>query len=363
MKHISTFILSFIILATTTVWANDSEYFVIGNQLVPLQQTSICVTKEILSIDLRDDSTAYVNVYYEFNNPENTPKTIIMGFEADPPYFCEDRIKASPYEHPYIKKFTVDINGQRILHKNAISEVGKFRPINKPINLCIYNDNENAEPIDGNLAYVYYFEATFQPGINKVRHTYRYMLGYSVDILYFLDYKLTPAARWANKQIDDFTLIVSAKQSTKHFFIPTICIPGAKPNITMGVGKTRLIKNDYNDDLEEWEVALRKGAISFHIKNFRPQKELCVHSGRRLHTYDRAYCNVAYYDWTDFTDFQLRIIRNLPYASRGHVFKNQQLKQFFESCFWYIPDPNYKDETSDFTPSEWKCINMKPKNK
>ena len=148
MKHISTFILSFIILATTTVWANDSEYFVIGNQLVPLQQTSICVTKEILSIDLRDDSTAYVNVYYEFNNPENTPKTIIMGFEADPPYFCEDRIKASPYEHPYIKKFTVDINGQRILHKNAISEVGKFRPINKPI----YASTMTMKPLSQSMA-------------------------------------------------------------------------------------------------------------------------------------------------------------------------------------------------------------------
>lgn len=49
-------------------WANDSEYYTSGNQLVPLKQTTIRVSKEVLSIDLRDDGTAFVDVQYEFTN-------------------------------------------------------------------------------------------------------------------------------------------------------------------------------------------------------------------------------------------------------------------------------------------------------
>ena len=45
---------------------------------------------------------------------------------------------------------------------------------------------------------------------------------------------------------------------------------------------------------------------------------------------------------------------HIPYAARGHVFKDPELKEFFESCFWYMPDPNYKDDTSDFTASDWE---------
>ena len=76
-------------------WANDAEYYASGNQLVPLKQTSIRVTKEVLSIDLRDDGTAFVDVQYEFTNPENKAKTILMGFEADPPYSSEGDIHHS----------------------------------------------------------------------------------------------------------------------------------------------------------------------------------------------------------------------------------------------------------------------------
>lgn len=131
MKHTSLLLLILATLCAGTAMANDSEYFVIGNQLTPMRQTSIRVTKEVLSIDLRDDNSAYIDVYYEFTNPESSPKTITMGFEADPPYFCDDN-KRTTFEHPYIRNFTVEINGRHIAHKNAISKEGEFRPERKP---------------------------------------------------------------------------------------------------------------------------------------------------------------------------------------------------------------------------------------
>lgn len=362
MKHTSLLLLILATLCAGTAMANDSEYFVIGNQLTPMRQTSIRVTKEVLSIDLRDDNSAYIDVYYELTNPESSPKTITMGFEADPPYFCDDN-KRTTFEHPYIRNFTVEINGHHIAHKNAISKEGEFRPERKPRKLCIY-DEENTDDSAAGLIYVYYFDATFQPGVNKVHHTYHYEMGNSTTFLYFLDYKLTPAARWANGQIDDFTLNVSAKQTAKHFFIPVNCLPGMKPVVKSGTGKTRQERRDMSEDGLEWEVALRKGAIQFHAKNFRPKEELALHSGvlcgGLAATYDRSKF-MGDCGWVEHDEQSLRIMRNLPYASRGHVFTDPQLKAFFESCWWYMPDPKYKDDTSDFTVFDWHYINFKPK--
>ena len=42
-----------------------------------------------------------------------------------------------------------------------------------------------------------------------------------------------------------------------------------------------------------------------------------------------------------FTDAEQRIMRNLPFAWRGYVFKSKDLQKYFESTTWYIPDPDY----------------------
>lgn len=352
-------------IAACMAWANDSEYYTSGNQLIPLKQTTIRVTKEVLSIDLRDDGTAFVDVQYEFTNPAKEAKTILMGFEADPPssYGDDDEQNTNKYAHPYIKNFSVEINGQKIAYKNAISKVGDFRPVKKPMYLCA----EAAENDDTmrDLAYVYYFNATFKPGVNKVHHTYQYKLGMSTYHFYFLDYKLSPAARWANKQIDDFTLIVNAKKTAKHFFVGTSNLPDMKPEVVSGKGKVRKSKHPWEEGVYEWEIALRNGSIRFHAKNFRPKEELHLHSGLLFGslkaTYDRSICMASYNENQGYSeDFLLRVIHNLPYANRGRVFKDAALQKFFESCWWYMPDPNYKDDTSDFTKSDWEYIYYKP---
>jgi hypothetical protein len=51
-----------------------------------------------------------------------------------------------------------------------------------------------------------------------------------------------------------------------------------------------------------------------------------------------------------------RILRNLPYASRGYVFKDQKLAAYFKSLWWYMPDPNWVQRTADFTEQERELI-------
>lgn len=112
--------------------------------------------------------------------------------------------------------------------------------------------------------------------------------------------------------------------------------------------------------------------MKWHKENFVPSDELFVSSAENLKDWD-SYKLGDTYDrgeghYTDLTAFRAnllsssqakRILRNLPYAHRGHIFKDKKLKKFFESKWWYMPDPSYDDSTKDFTEYERKYINGK----
>ena len=49
---------------------------------------------------------------------------------------------------------------------------------------------------------------------------------------------------------------------------------------------------------------------------------------------------------------QRRIMKNIPFAYRGRVFKNEKLRRFFESTDWYVPDPDYVDDMSTMSETE-----------
>ncbi|MGG1678242.1 YARHG domain-containing protein [Neobacillus sp. NRS-1170] len=46
-------------------------------------------------------------------------------------------------------------------------------------------------------------------------------------------------------------------------------------------------------------------------------------------------------DITNLTKEQLRLARNEIYARHGHVFKSQDLQNYFSSKSWYHPDPSF----------------------
>ncbi|MFV0565090.1 MAG: YARHG domain-containing protein [Flavobacteriaceae bacterium] len=48
--------------------------------------------------------------------------------------------------------------------------------------------------------------------------------------------------------------------------------------------------------------------------------------------------------------------KNLPFARRGYIFKNAELKDFYENLDWYIPNPNYIPETETLTKHEKNWI-------
>ena len=367
-------------LAAVMAWSNDGVFFVNGNHLVPVQETDIALTRELLTISLGDDGYASVDVQYELNN-SGREKIVTMGFEAGAPY--NDDVAFSPQGvHPYISDFTVEMNGERLSHMNAVVKTQYGVDCDfVPLDLKRWKTDAETKMRDGedlpnnsmlydisrdslmDFAYAYYFVARFREGRNTIHHTYRYRMSYGVGRTFEVPYWLLPAMRWANGQIDDFTLRIRAPRTAKHFFVEDSVFAQSPFVVTEGVGKIRKTKNW--DELFV-EMALRDGTVEWHAENFRPKANMTVQSAERLHYddfklgtfYDRSegYMPGSYMIEPDKVKEQQRILTNLPYASRGYVFKDKKLRKYFSQFWWYMPDPSWQPDTSDFTPREWKLV-------
>ncbi len=367
-SHFGSSLLSIFLLCSAAANANDSEYFTSGNQLVPLSETDISIRKEILTIGLQDDKFANVTVYYELFNPGTTDKTVLMGFEADPSY-NDDYVFHPDGKHPHIHDFTVEMNGEKLSYQNAVCQQGTPDGL-QPIDMSKYEVCEETvttvHPIGNDtlfipFSYVYYFQATFKPGLNKIRHTYKYTQSRGVGFAFKIDYKLTPATRWANHQIDDFTLVVRADHTAKHFLIDEELFDMAPWRLTEGEGKQRVTPHP-GRSLREF--SLRNGAYTWHKTNFCPKSELSITSADEIYLFNERATFGAFYDRSSSLelnfgkertnnrmkeDLRKRIAHNLPYAHRGHVFNDRVLDDYFSTLWWYIPNPDYKDDQSDFT--------------
>jgi len=369
------------LLCAAATWANDGVLYVNGNHLVPVQETDISLSSEVLTISLCDDGYATVDVQYVLTN-RGKEKTVTMGFEADAPY--NDEVAFSPQGiHPYIHDFTVVMNGQQLTYMNAVVATQydvdcDFQPMNLqqwksygevkmrdgedlPNNSMLYDARQDSL-VD--FAYAYYFIARFKPGRNTIHHTYRYRMSYGVGRCFEVPYWLMPARRWANGGIDDFTLRIKAPHTAKHFFVEDSLFAEAPFVVKEGVGKVK--KTKWYDEMFT-EIALRDGTVEWHALNYKPRGNMNIQSAERLNYegfklgtfYDRSdnYLPGSYLIEPDKSRERLRILSNLPYASRGYVFKDKKLQKYFSQFWWYMPDPSWQADTSDFTPREWKLIN------
>ena len=344
-------LIAILILAANGAVANDGVFYARGNHLIPITETEITVQKEILSIN-RVGKSDYVEVmvYYEFFNPTDKEKTLLVGFEAAAPYPNED-LSRSP-EHPNIHDFKVVMNGENLAFQVTHAES---------------TEGSDSSPSD----YVYHFSASFKPGLNTVHHSYRFRMSSSVDMKYSIPYVLTAACRWGNHQIDDFTLNINMGDAESFSIYPGFYESIDEWTIN-GVGKADY--TEFGGEEKSGRFHIREGGITFHKKDFCPNGELFVFQ-------ENAYWSVVgnedeilsedivsaakefYYDWTFLlgenirsTSDDARILRNLPFAYHGYVFKSKDLRDYFESTGWYIPDPDYVADVKKLSKKEKKWV-------
>lgn len=355
-RQIFTIILIFISYSS---FANDGAFFAKGNQLIPINETQISVKKEILTLKKVRNQFIEVTVYYEFFNPNNDKK-ITVGFEAFSPSGDVDGTPKNGH-HPYMRDFTVELNNNILKYNIAYvadslyTENGKIKSLGMPK----IDDNTNVNEVG--FYYVYHFDATFKKGINVIKHTYNYDLSGSIDYNYDFEYVLTAANRWANKQIDDFTLIVDIGEF-ETFSINKSFFKNSNDWIVNGIGKTEEIKGTPNSFIEYDAVKfhLQKGNLVFQKKNFKIIGDLFLYAQNYLGIENLDYVPFSYYQVDKINEpqneFQRKVLKNLPFARRGYIFQNQDLNDFYRKLEWYIPNPNYEPNIEILTENEKKWI-------
>lgn len=358
--------------------ANDGAFRVNGNQLIPMYETDISVQKEILTIRRMSQTQAQITVYYEFLNPKQE-KTMEVGFEAFSPTGDVDR---SPDKsgQPYISRFTVNLNGAAvpwqatIVKDKSYYREGKYKAMT--FALAEKESNEN-DAVD--FFYVYHFRALFHKGVNILQHTYIVDLSSSVDEIYSLQYVLTAAKRWANRQIDDFTLQIDAGDY-QDLSIPCTFFQHASEWTMTGSGKQIERKAQFGGEKEPKvsQFFIHKGTLVFRKENFRPADELYLsamnsyyyysktvnkHTGEGPFKFDYRLDDLPFSvdaDWPDdvVDDLSKKIVHNLPFARRGYVFKSPEIQAYYTRQPWYIPDPSYTTPVvSQLTRKEQELLN------
>jgi YARHG domain len=369
------FLVSLILIMLKVTFANDGAYFASGNQIIPLQETEISVKKEVLTLKRIKDDKVRITVDYIFHNP-NKEKTILMGFEAGSPFGGVDGTPRKG-EHPYIENFQVNCNGKSISHKVSIFSLSDL-PKKETCPLYTLENLKHQKalpkidsPEDTNFFYVYHFPATFPTGDTKVTHTYDYEMSLSVYTNTEINYLLTPALRWANKQIDDFTLIIDLGEFQQYHIDPDF-FDDLKSWTSQGRVKIIMenVKNEISGDTKNRiTVHQHQGSIIFHAKNFAPKGELSIFANRQLYhdeTSDSpnpkldvavmklSLAKLPYLEGKSLKNkFSRKVLENLPYARRGYIFQNAELKAFYEKQPWYLPDPNYKDVAITEEEQKW----------
>ena len=280
-------------------------------------------------------------------------------------------------EQSFLYGFRVEMNGLYLNHKIALVEQAKFGEDEqenafkdgKPNAIPKHVIDRYAKKMEANelecidFNYVYYFDAHFLPGTNVVKLTYEYSASSTTEECIYFPYELTPACRWANGQIDDFTLVVDMGDFA-NFSIPGTFYNKDDQWTIHGEGNHELADFDFYGSEYYRNFRILDGYVEFKKKNFRPQGELDI--------IFRNYGDVQYFIYADkdvldvdedgywddtITLEDACILKNLPFAYRGYVFKSEYLQAFFNTCSWYKPDPSYVPTTESLTNGERRWVN------
>ncbi len=228
MKKILSTLLTLIL--TFCAFGNDGVYLTRGSVIYPTQETKISLDKEILSFTVRD-RVAYVDIQFQFNNPENTDRKLLIGFQA--PTAAGD-VSNSLSNLNQINDFTIIQSGQILPYNLKASE-------------C--EDCELKNPKDFHFSqmkpgiFVFLFEITFKPGLNQINHSYNFPASNNVVMDEFYNYILTTGSKWAGGKINDLTINIDMGRN-KYFYVNDIFGQYANWSI-IGSGKVTNDKFDY----------------------------------------------------------------------------------------------------------------------
>jgi hypothetical protein len=312
---------------------NDGGFYASGNNLIPLENTSIELRKEYLNLTFIENSIVKVDIMFNFYNPGQETE-LIVGFVTPPAYGAVPREEIN---HPHISDF-------KVLFENEIQKYKVHRI-----------DSTNFKKTDGRANgsdFIYYFTIKFKPGENIIKHSYSYKGGFSIDRTSRFDYRLTTGKTWANGQIDDFYLNIRFNENTY------VSIPAYFEKDKLiewneyGISK---IRNDLKNK-NRLKAYFNPGGLNTHIKDFKPDYDLDIDIIRAYpEDIDFLYTGLSR-SLESSTKEELWIMKNSFFAIKGYKFKNKKLFEYFSQFAWYFPDPKVQNDLSILDDNERKLF-------
>ena len=355
MKTTITTILTLIL--TISVYGNDGVYLTRGGIIYPTTESKISLDREILSFSVQD-KVCRVDILFEFYNPENIDRKLLVGFQA--PTAAGD-VSEEICNTNQIANFTIISNGQVLPYKLKAAECENCEL--KETKDIYFSQMEPG-------VFVYLFELTFKPGLNKLNHSYTFPSSSNVVFDQIYNYILTTGAKWAGGKIKNLTVSFDFGYN-KYFYINDVFGKSANWSI-IGSGKITNEKFDnygMTDDTAKM-VRIISGQLQIEATEFQPksniefgiindnffstalidQKPALFHA-LKYHTLD-----MKYYEEDELTKEDLKLLRNTIYAQYGYAFKSKDLQDYFAKFEWYLPNPNLTMEQIKLTEKEKKFI-------
>jgi hypothetical protein len=346
------FVLIIPICLSLNLTANDGSFYASGATLIPLQETTIELRKEILTLKRLPSGWLKVDILFEFYNPGDA-KSLTVGF-VTPPASGDVEEEGG---HPEIEVFQVMFENELLTYKT-------IRLADSDFMLNGFNKDEFWSD------YVYHFDIPFKQGVNTIRHSYTYRGGSSVDLAESYAYQITTGKRWANKEIGEFQLEID--MGNEFFFIQDSFLETKEPADWKinGIGKIQEKSFElFAGELKVRHVRTTTGILHFSAYHFKPDCDIFF---GKIQPYFQAHywvddqivadkldrINTAISTMPDslaiaeLSDHELRIARNFSYAWHGYIFKDKELNSLFRSCAWYIPDPIITIEKINLSPAE-----------
>ena len=371
MKKIKVFLLFLFCLMFAVglnLLANDWEFGSQGGHIVPMNMSDIAIKSEKLYFKLekgeRKDVLGHemlATVKFVFDSPEAGERYI--GF-ITPEGGSEGWDKTD-----HFKNFRTVVNGKDVdtvsyrLTDLIPKDVKQLEEVKKYFKEY---DEEKAKREDDyyKKSFVYYFKANFKKGENVIEHSYRYDGSEGAGYIDF-NYVWTTISKWKGKKVDDFELVIEPGNAL--ISLPDSFWKNGKEVDWELVGEGQFdygYKAGYDREKDE-EVQikmifakLKKGYIRYKAKNFSPDDEfymthitdiggnfLFPEKSSKGYIFKNDLIRAVY--WADnltdeelkeFSNEDLKIMRNYPYAVEGYDFTDKKLKEYYSQFFWYIPE-------------------------
>ena len=286
-------------------YSNDASLGSRGGNVFPLfRRYDIRMEREVIKIKMKRDS-CYVSCRFWFKNGSRNTCELLVGF----PDNMED---PSEVTRP-LKRFTCKVAGKgtKVDHFKSITSVDADTSIRWYDSwFCWSVPFKELETV-------------------LIENSYTGEWSKSLGGTFFFDYLIGTAKTWkgsigSGKVVFDFSDLASK------LFIDT----SYYSDIVLPKGMNRKIYNDsivfsYNDYFPEWDESLRVSLWSFWEPPFGK-----VDSNNNPF----RYMNLKR------SKIDLRIMRNEIYARHGYVFKDNELRNYFEKQSWYRRDDEFSIE-------------------